>query len=222
MISMNEKNQFAQFKATTGDRVDLQETGTWQKSVHLFDEPSILAVRCALATRRPLLILGEPGIGKSQLPRAVAARMGWHFLSHVVHARSESQDLLWDFDAVGRLASAHATREINHPCLAPSRYVRPGVLWWAFDRNSALAQKQWADKAALCCPTSVAQDGNSDFNQGSVVLIDEIDKADIDLPNGLLEALGNGSFPHPYYDEALAGALEEQAGGQSCDQHQDG
>lgn len=39
--------------------------------------------------------------------------------------------------------------------------------------------------------------------QGSVLLIDEIDKADVDLPNGLLETLGNGAFTVPYRDEPV-------------------
>jgi MoxR-like ATPase len=61
-------------------------------------------------------------------------------------------------------------------------------LWWAFDWESALQQ---ANKSGT---TSPELRGEDDPKNGRVVLIDEIDKADTDVPNGLLEALGAGQF----------------------------
>ena len=66
--------------------------------------------------------------------------------------------------------------------------MRPGPLWWAFDWEDALAQAKRSDT------TTPAYDDDVDPKNGRVVLIDEIDKADTDVPNGLLEALGAGQF----------------------------
>lgn len=64
------------------------------------------AVDAAIAAQRPLLVRGEPGIGKSQLARAAAKQLGRMFVGRVVDARTESSDLLWHYDAVARLADA--------------------------------------------------------------------------------------------------------------------
>ena len=66
------------------------------------------------------------------------------FLSVVIHARTESQDLQWQFDAVARLGEAQTlgqTSEANiQERLSPHRFLSPGPLWWAFDWESAQAQ----------------------------------------------------------------------------------
>ena len=74
--------------------------------VHVFDEATIQAVDAALAAQRPLLVRGEPGIGKTQLARAVAKDLGRAYVQRVVDVRTESRDLMWRFDAVERLAEA--------------------------------------------------------------------------------------------------------------------
>lgn len=161
---------------------------------HVFEESSIQAVNGALAASRPLLIRGEPGRGKSQMARAVAQELGRAFIQHVVDAQAESRDLLWHFDAVERLAEAQLRGALGEkPAevrekLAVHNYLRPGPLWWAFNWDGALQQ---ADK--VCMPAPPQRNGGSHEN-GCVLLIDEIDKAETDLPNGLLEALGNGEF----------------------------
>ena len=68
---------------------------SWPASVHQFDDDSIWAVNAALGAGRPLLVRGEPGIGKSQLARAVADVLGVPFLYHVIDARCECDDLLY-------------------------------------------------------------------------------------------------------------------------------
>jgi MoxR-like ATPase len=72
--------------------------------------------------------------------------------------------------------------------LAVSNYVRPGPLWWAFDWDNACERANRTRTAFPLC------DPDADPRNGCVVLIDEIDKADSDVPNGLLEALGSGRF----------------------------
>ena len=193
--------------------VELAATGDMPEAVHQFEPRQIHAINAALAARRPLLIRGEPGIGKSQLARAAAKKLGRAFVSHTVDARTESRDLLWHFDAVARLAEAQllgalcrvADLNASDPPvekadrfqesnirehLAISHFLHPRALWWAFDWNDALSR---AKDIGLSAPPQL-DDGDS--ANGCLVLIDEVDKAEADVPNGLLEALGAGCF-HP-------------------------
>ncbi len=177
-----------------GHITELNTDETSPRALHKFDADSINAINAALAARRPLLVRGEPGIGKSQLARAAAKELGRAFLQHVVDVRTESRDLLWNFDAVKRLADAqlggklHDTIENAQIALAVENYLQPRVLWWAFDWTNALKQ---AEKVKVAAPAQ--RDGGKQKN-GCLVLIDEIDKGESDVPNGLLEALGSGSF----------------------------
>jgi MoxR-like ATPase len=172
----------------------LASRGLLKAAVHLFDEESILAVNAALAARRPLLVRGEPGTGKSQLARAAAQALHRLFVSKVVDVHTEARDLLWSFDAVARLAeaqlagSARSQEEarVAREQLDESRFVAPGPLWWAFNAATARAQAELAGAPLL--------EGGKP-GEGAVLLVDEIDKADAAVPNGLLEALGDGEFP---------------------------
>lgn len=179
--------------------IALPKMGSWPETIHLFDEPSAYALAAAEAANRPLLVRGEPGAGKSQLARAAAVARGRLFLSVVVNARTECQDLQWQFDAVGRLGEAqtlaHAPASDIGQRMHPQRFLSPGPLWWVFDWHSAEAQ--WQACANPPEPVPLCPD-TWQPTQGSVLLIDEIDKADTDLPNGLLETLGNGDFSVPY------------------------
>jgi len=181
------------------DTITIPAMGSWPETEHVFEEKSIWAVNAALTAQRPLLIRGEPGIGKSQLARAAAHKMGRVFITEVVHARSESQDLLWNFDALSRLGEAQALGAACNAvdvkeALDPLKFLSPGALWWTF--NWKTAQTQW--QAGLHRGRKPAKPEGWTSSQGSVLLIDEIDKADADLPNGLLETLGNGAFTVPY------------------------
>ena len=174
--------------------LDLPPMGAWPASKHRFDEKQINALRAAEAAGRPLLVRGEPGTGKSQLAHAAAWASKRLFLSVVVDARSEASDLQWRFDAVARLADAHLAAVPGGETprdLDASRYVEPGPLWWAFDWNGAAAQLQHYRPGG---PSPDLPHEEWTPADGAVLLIDEIDKAEADLPNGLLEALGNGRF----------------------------
>jgi MoxR-like ATPase len=147
-----------------------------------------LAVEVALTTGRPLLLRGEPGTGKSSLAPYVARRLNWRYYEYVVTSASVATDLLWRFDAVRRLADAQA-----HKVKPESEYVEPGVLWWALDRSSALSYAKQSGSVEPEADVNQTRDPDR-----AVVLIDEIDKAHPDLPNGLLVALGSNEITVPY------------------------
>lgn len=171
----------------------LPAMGAWPESRHLFDDEQVRALRAAEAAGRPLLVRGDPGTGKSQLAQAAAVATGRALLSVVVDARSEAHELMWRFDAVARLADAHLAALPGGKApriLRPARYLEPGPLWWAFDWLGAARQL----KANRCGGGEPQAPRGWRPDKGSVLLIDEIDKAESDVPNGLLEALGNGRF----------------------------
>jgi MoxR-like ATPase len=176
---------------------------SWPESAHLFDSASVWAVSAAIAAGRPLLLRGEPGIGKSQLARAVAEQLQVPFLYHVVDERSERDELLYTYDAVARLAEAQVSSLTakDDPQwrnkLAERNFIRPGVLWWAFNWADALKQsREFSKHCRLCEEPKKPADWSPTAKRpcGPVVLVDEIDKADPSVPNGLLESLGNQGF----------------------------
>ncbi len=171
---------------------------SWPKTMHQFEREHILALQAAQATGRPLLLCGEAGTGKSQLAHAAAFVTGRAFLPVVVGSHTEAPDLHWKFDAIARLADAHMAANQRdphpHPELHPSRYLQPGALWWALNWQSAQTQQ------ALCHHGGALKPDTPQGwtpQQGLVLLIDEIDKAEPDLPNGLLEVFANGAFDVP-------------------------
>ena len=175
-------------------KIDLQPIGNTPAHVHLLEENAIHAINAALGAGRPLLVRGEPGTGKSQLARAAAKALGRAFIPFVVDARTESRDLLWHFDAVERLAQAQlqgalcTDRDQIREQMHVKRFIAPGPLWWAFNWDEA------SDQAIHLKHTPPPQPDGGSHRNGCVVLIDEIDKAESDVPNGLLEALGVSSF----------------------------
>lgn len=181
--------------------IEFEDLELGETVTHIFEEDAIEAVNTALAAGRPLLVRGEPGTGKSQLGQAVAAQMKRAFVSIVVDAHTEARDLKYRFDAVARLACAQllGARRIedgqaepsDEDPLAEENFLSPGPLWWAFNWDSGTTQ---AGRARRAPPRQL--EGSSPRN-GVVLLIDEIDKADSSLPNGLLEALGRGVFDTP-------------------------
>ena len=133
----------------------------------------------------------------------MATQLKVPFLYHVVDERSERDHLLYKVDSVSRLAQAQMAAVLHQQdCdfdwkeqMAEERFIEPGVLWWAFDPVDARKQ---AGRFFRPCPVPEPLHPWSEVSEnapcGSVVLIDEIDKADPSVPNGLLECLGNQGF----------------------------
>lgn len=130
------------------------------------DPPVVEAVNAALYLRRPLLITGKPGSGKSSLIEAVAfeLRLG-HVLRWPITSRSNLQQGLYHYDPIGRLQEAQLTK--STPDIG--KFLRLGPLGTAL------------------LPTA----------RPRALLIDEIDKADIDLPSDLLNVFEEGEFTVP-------------------------
>lgn len=172
--------------------VTLTPTGSWKQTAYLLEQKSANALKMALATNRPLLVKGEPGLGKSYLALAAAQILDRAFMAEVINSHTEGQDLLWKDDPIQRLNDAQSKLKKEDE-LHPKRYINPSILWWAFDWETADAQyKQLHHKVFKPHCLNEAQRKN-----GVVLLIDEIDKADPSLPNSLLEVLGNGGFDVP-------------------------
>lgn len=184
---MNFNNVFAGQLPTASSSalLGLKGQGDYRSGAkYLYTETIELALSAAAATQRPLLVTGPAGCGKSSLARCSAARLGWRYLERSVNSRTEISALLWEFDHLRRLQDAQAGR-LDERMLA---YVRPAVLWQALDAASALRPLSLLD-----APSKAASKKTAALNP-AVVLIDEIDKADPDLPNNLLEVLGGLRF----------------------------
>lgn len=158
-------------------------------TVHRWSYQEIDALTLALAAGRPLLVRGEPGTGKTQLAHAAALALGWQLQAMAVNARTEPQDLIYRFDAVQRLADAQSRRHR----LQAERYWEPGPLWKACAWQHARRHGLWRSQP----------DADHPEPAGHVVLIDEVDKADADLPNSLLELLGQRRLEIPALGQAF-------------------
>jgi len=181
----------------------LTAIGAWGDAVHCFEPNQAHALIAALAANRPLLVRGEPGVGKSQLARAAAAVLGRRFVPAVVQPDSEYADLLWSVDHTRRLADAQLAGHTGNTDRLEEmeNYVGPGPLWWAFAWKDA--QTQFKRCPHNYCPPNDAN-APDPIESGVVLLIDEIDKADISLANGLLEVLGNSAFAVPLLDKTVS------------------
>lgn len=139
--------------------------GERQASAYQANEHEIELVNTALYLRRPLLITGKPGTGKSTLAYAVAHELGLGpVLRWPITSRSSLREGLYQYDAVGRLQEANIG---GSPDIG--RYIRLGPL------GTALLP----------------------YDQPRVLLIDELDKSDIDLPNDLLNVFEEGEYEIP-------------------------
>ena len=124
-----------------------------------------VAVNAAVALERPLLVKGEPGTGKTELARQVAAALGLPMIEWNVKSTTRAHQGLYEYDAVSRLRDSQLGDARVHDI---ANYIRPGKLWQAFTATGRV-----------------------------VLLIDEIDKADIEFPNDLLQELDQMAF-HVY------------------------
>jgi MoxR-like ATPase len=123
-------------------------------------------VNLAVALRRPLLVEGEPGCGKTMLAYSIAVELGYSDPVRIsIKSTSRARDLLYRYDTIRRLQDA-----------------QPGM-------NNVRAQMLF--NYISLGPLGHAIHG---ANRRSVVLLDEIDKADIDFPNDILDVLDDYSF----------------------------
>jgi MoxR-like ATPase len=122
----------------------------------------MLAVNAAITLKRPLLIKGEPGTGKTMLAEEVATALKMPLLQWHVKSTTKAQQGLYEYDAVSRLRDSQLgderVKDIHN-------YIVKGVLWQAFTSEQPVA-----------------------------LLIDEIDKADIEFPNDLLREIDRMEF----------------------------
>jgi MoxR-like ATPase len=121
-----------------------------------------VAVNAAVLLRRPLLVKGEPGTGKTVLAEQIAAALGAPLITWNVKSTTKAHQGLYEYDAVARLRDGQLGDERVHDI---SNYIRKGKLWEAFTAPEL-----------------------------PVLLIDEIDKADIEFPNDLLAELDRMAF----------------------------
>jgi len=151
---------------------------TEQRGKGYFARPEeIRAVNIAIYLRRPLLVTGDPGTGKSTLAHAIAYELGLgEVLVWPITSRSTLQQGLYQYDAIGRLQEASLRREQGNGSPKPEladigRFIRLGPLGTGLYLSKP--------------------------ERPSVLLIDEIDKSDIDLPNDLLHVFEEGEFEIP-------------------------
>jgi MoxR-like ATPase len=185
-----------------------------EQITHLLEDKEHWAIKAALAANRPLLVRGEPGIGKTQLAWAAAVMLNRPLVSMTVDSNTESRELMWTFDAVQRLAEAQiasattTNKKELQDLIMVKNFVRPGPIWWAFDWNSAKDLLRPGENPPALLSTQNETQWTPD--QGVVILIDEIDKAESDVPNGLLEALGYREFTPLGRDEPIKLASDVQ------------
>ena len=129
------------------------------------------SINTALAIGAPLLVTGEPGTGKTQLAYYLGKYFDVAVRAFHVKSLSTARDMKYEFDAVGYLQAAYATREGAEE-KSRNEFLTKGPLWEAYEDR-----------------------------EPSVLLIDEIDKAPRDFPNDLLHELDQGWFPHPFDPE---------------------
>jgi len=132
---------------------------------YIATEDLAVAVNAAVTLERPLLVKGEPGTGKNELARQVAAALGMELIEWHIKSTTRAQQGLYEYDAVSRLRDSQLGDERVHDV---RNYIRRGKLWEAFAADTRV-----------------------------VLLIDEIDKADIEFPNDLLQELDRMDF-HVY------------------------
>jgi MoxR-like ATPase len=139
-----------------------------------------VAVNAAITLQRPLLIKGEPGTGKSVLAHEVAKALGVPLIEWHIKSTTKAHQGLYEYDAVSRLRDS----QLGDARVADIRnYIKRGKLWDAFTHDERMGDPEVLTSAAM-----------RQAKMPPVLLIDEIDKADIEFPNDLLQELDRMEF----------------------------
>ena len=126
----------------------------------------MLSVNAAITLQRPLLVKGEPGTGKTMLAEEVAQALELPLLQWHIKSTTKAQQGLYEYDAVSRLRDSQLSDiDGGERVKNIHNYIVKGVLWQAFTADRPVA-----------------------------LLIDEIDKADIEFPNDLLREIDRMEF----------------------------
>ena len=157
---------------------------------YLPDDDLVKAVNLAIALERPLLIQGEPGCGKTLLARAIAYEFGQKYLKKKdkypyfrwnITSRSQAQEGRYTFDALGKLRDAQMVNILG------DNYLNPEDKEKLLERLRKEGCEDYINYGAL-------GKAFQEKNYRPILLIDEIDKADIDFPNDLLSELEEPRF----------------------------
>jgi MoxR-like ATPase len=205
---------------------DVHEQGDQREGLFYRYTPAIKrAVRVALAIHRPLLIFGPSGCGKSSLVFNLARVLGRRYYEFVVQSRSEARDLYYRFDAIRRLGEAQLGDKAGPNGVewrSAYAFIEPGPLWWVYDPKSAKlrgASPGGPTPRAARDPGRWPPEYSASLEQTesvtelippAVLLIDEIDKADLDFANNLLVPLGSGQFVIEETGDLIKLATEEE------------
>ena len=166
-----------------------------EQEPYVADDQLVDAVNLALYLKRPLLLEGDPGCGKTRLAYAVAYELGYPLHTCYVRSTTKAADLLYSFDRLERLYDIEEARVKARYQAFEAEEGGTGA-----GRGDACGLPEMATYRKLKS-LGLAVEKAQEKKIPSVVLIDEVDKADIDFPNDLLQVLDEWRFRIDETDE---------------------